>query len=176
MKNLYEKILATFELQENKSKFTDKNITPPIYIDLYAGQEQFEENFELFAQNALLIEWDIDHTGDTPIATVTFYCCFEQLRDTSNISLNRDLGLKFLDYVKTIDELLLTVESESTGKMELIKEGFHKMDSIVDVYLLTYECSYISRKKPLNKYQEGDYDTLDLKSQLVQNMKIELDD
>lgn len=176
MKKLYKKILETFELEENKSKFIDKNITPPLYIDLYAAQEQFEENFELFTQNALLVEWDIDHTGDTPIATLTFYCCFEQLRDTSNISLNRELGLKFLDYVEQIDELVCEIESERTGKMELVKEGFHKMDSIVDVYLLTYECSYSKLKNPQDKYQEGEIDKATIGTNLVQNMSIDFDD
>ena len=101
------------------------------------------------------------------MATITLYCCYEQMRDTSNISLNRDLGLKFLDYVATIDGVVRTIESEKTGKLELVSEGFHKMDSIVDIYLLTFECSYSGRKNPLDKYQAGDYDTLDLKGKLI---------
>lgn len=167
MDTFYKKIIDEFDKPENKAKFTDKNINPVTYIDLYAQQEQFEENVELFAQPALLVDWNVDHSGDVPIATITFYCCFEQLRDTSNISLNRDLGLNFLVFVKCIDAIIQTIESETTGKLELSSEGFHKMDSIVDVYLLTYECSYSGRKNPLDKYQAGDYDTLDLKGNLT---------
>lgn len=172
MNTFYKKLIEVFEKPENKAKFTDKNISPVTYIDLYAGQEQFEENFELFAQPALLVDWDVDYSGDTPTATVTLYCCFEQLRDTSNISANTDLGLKFLDYVACIDDIVPTIESETTGKLEIVSEGFHKMDSIVDIYLLTYECSFKGRKNPLDKYQEGSYDTIDLKG----NLKIEFDD
>lgn len=171
MQNFYRKLIEAFELDENKAKFAEKNVAPVTYIDLYASQEQFEDNFELFAQNALLVEWSVNYDSDIPIATVTLYCCFEQLRDTSNISFNRDLGLRFLDYIDAIDEVATSIETEKTGKLEIVSEGFHKMDSIVDVYLLTYECSYSGRKNPLDKYQAGDYDKLDLKG----NLKHEFD-
>lgn len=164
MQNFYRKLIETFEA--NTAKFTAKNVGAVQYIDLYASQEQFEENFELFAQNALLVEWSVNYDGDTPIATITLYCCFEQLRDTSSISFNRDLGLHFLDYIDCIDQVAQTIETEKTGKLEMVSEGFHKMDSIVDVYLLTYECSYSGRKNPHDKYQAGYYDKLELKNNL----------
>lgn len=170
MKEFYKKAITAFEKAETKSKFTNENIPPVSYIDLYAGQDLNEENFELFSQPALFIDWDIDYSGDVPRATLTLYCCFEQLRDTSNISLNRELGLKFLDYIDIIDEVATTIETEVSGKLELVSEGFNKMDSIVDIYLLTYECSYTGRKNPLDKYQAGDYNTLDLKSNLTYEM------
>ena len=172
MKTFYKKVIAVFEKAETKTKFTDKEISPVGYIDLYAGQDLNEENFELFSQPALLIDWDIDYSGDVPRATLTLYCCFEQLRDTSNISLNRELGLKFLDYIDAIDEIVTTIETEISGKLELVSEGFNKMDSIVDIYLLTYECSYSGRKNPLSKYQAGDYDKLNLEG----NLTVEFDD
>jgi len=171
MKKFYNAVMAEFEKEAVKELFTEQGISPVRYIDLYAGQDQFEENFELFAQNALLLEWEIDHEGDTPIATITLYCCFEQLRDTSNISQNKELALKFLDYIATIAKVVESIETESTGKPELISEGFNKMDSIVDIYLLSYRCSYTRAKE--SKYQDGDYDTLDLNKNLVQ--KFDLD-
>lgn len=166
MKDFYKKFIEAFKKVDNKEKFTTAGIAPVNYIDLYAGQDQFEENFELFAQPAILIDWDIDYKTDPPTATVTLYCCYEQLRDTSNISLNQDLGLKFLDYIDKIDQVARTIETERTGKLEIVTEGFHKMDSIVDIYLLTYECSFTGRKNPLRNYQEGDYNTLDLRGTL----------
>ena len=171
MKTFYNKLIEVFEKPENKAKFTDQNIAPVEYVDIYAGQDQFEENFELFSRPALLVDWDLNYQSDTPTATVTLYCCYEQLRDTSNISMNRELGLKFLDYIDIIDEVATTIETEVSGKLELVSEGFNKMDSIVDIYLLTYECSYSGRKNPLDKYQAGDYDKLNLDG----NLKYEFD-
>jgi hypothetical protein len=171
MKTFYNKLIATFENADNKAIFTDKNIPPVSYVDLYAGQDLYEENFELFSQPAVFVEWAIDYSGDVSIATVTLYACYEQLRDTSNKSLNKDLGLKFLDYIEIIDSIVSTIETETTGKLELVSEGFNKMDSIVDIYLLTYQCSYNGRKNPLQNYEEGEIENLDLKGNLV----IELD-
>lgn len=171
MNTFYKKLIAEFGKQENKDKFTAIEIASNLYIDIYAGQDQFEENFELFSQPALLVDWDVDYKTQPPTATVTLYCCYEQLRDTSNISLNRDLGLKFLEFIAIIDEIASTIESETTGKLEIASEGFNKMDSIVDSYLLTFECSYKGRKNPLDKYQAGDYDKLNLDG----NLKYEFD-
>jgi hypothetical protein len=166
MKTFYNKLNEVFTKPETKAKFTSQGISPVGYIDLYAGQDLNEDNFELFTANALFVDWDIDHTSKPPIATLTFYCCYEQLRDTSNISLNQELGLKFLAYKDTIDEVVTTIETNTSGKLNLLKEGFNKMDSIVDIYLLTYECSFNGRKNPLDKYQAGDYNTVDLKPTL----------
>ena len=171
MKDFYNKITAKFESESVLDEFIKEGVSPPKYIDIYAGQDQFEENFELFSRPALLVDWDLNYQSDTPTATVTLYCCYEQLRDTSNISMNRDLGLKFLDFVATIDAIASTIESETTGKLEIVSEGFNKMDSIVDIYLLTYECSFKGRKNPLSKYQAGDYDKLNLDG----NLKYEFD-
>lgn len=165
MKAFYNKLITVFENPDNKQLFLDQGINPIEYIDLYAGQDQFEENFELFSRPALLVDWNIDHSDDIPAITVNLYCCYEQLRDTSNISLNRDLGLKFLDFVDIINTIARSIESELTGKLELVTEGFNKMDSIVDIYLLSYSCSGIAQKNP-QQYEEGSYDTLDLKSNL----------
>lgn len=166
MKTFYNKVIQEFNKAENQQKFHDKGVPFVQYIDLYAGQEQFEENHELFAQPAILIDWDVDYKSDPATATVTIYACYEQLRDTSNISLNRDAALGFLDYVGVVDDIMQSIECETTGKLEIVAEGFNKMDSIVDIYLLTYECSYMGRKSPQDKYRDGDYDTLNLTGQI----------
>ncbi|MDT8347992.1 MAG: hypothetical protein RQ756_09335 [Flavobacteriaceae bacterium] len=144
MKAFYEKLIERLESPEVRQRFIDAGISPVRYIDLYAGQDLDEENFELFAQNTVLVDWEIDY--EDPIkATINIYACFEQLRDTSNLSLNRSIALKFLDYVALVDSVVCSIESESTGKLEILSEGFNKMDSIVDIYLLTYECGFKPR-------------------------------
>ncbi len=172
MKAFYNSIIAKFEHPDTIQKFTAKQIIEPKYIDLYAGQDQFEENFELFNQTALFVDWNIDHEQNPPMATVNFYCCYEQLRSTANISENRDKGLLFIDYCETINEVLEGTETEITGKLKLSNEGFNRMDSITDVYLLSYECSLKPRKNPLDNYQMGDYDKVAING----TMTVEFDD
>ncbi|WP_413534057.1 hypothetical protein [Empedobacter brevis] len=168
MKNLYKKIISTFDKDEIIDRFVSKQITPVKYIDIYAEQYLDEENFELFSSTSLLVEWNIDHNQNPAIATVTFHVCYEQLRDTSNISYNRELGLNFLDFIDLVNDVLLEIETESTGKLKLINEGFNQMDSIIDVYLLQYECSYFGKiKNPQDNYLEGSYEKLNLEGNLV---------
>lgn len=168
MKNFYKKIISTFDKEETIDRFIEQSISPVKYIDIYAGQDLDPENFELFSSASLLVEWNIDHNQNPAIANITFHVGYEQLRDTSNISINRELGLKFLDYIDLINEVLSGIESESTGKLKLINEGFNQMDSIVDVYLLQYECSYSGKiKNPQDNYLEGSYEKLNLEGNLV---------
>ncbi|MEG1200335.1 MAG: hypothetical protein RSD53_13140 [Algoriella sp.] len=174
MKNLYNKIIEKLESEEVLDDFIKEGVSPPKYIDIYAGQDLDEDNFDLFGENALFIDWDIDHTTEPPTATVTFRLAYEQLRDTSNISLNRELGLKFLTYVDQVHNILDGFESEKTGKLELTKEGFNKMDSIVDIYIFEYECSYNGRKSPQRNIHEGSYDKLQLTGQLVEKVEYDL--
>ena len=175
MKSFYKKVLSTFQKQSTKDKFLEHHIPPVRYIDLYAQQDLNTENFDLFQGTSLLVEWDIDHTQNPPVANLTFYVCYEQLRDTSNISLNQELGLKFLDYIQLVDETLSDLESEETGKLTKVDEGFNQMDSIVDVYLLKYECSYKRKKiNPQDDHLEGSYDSLRLSGNLVQKVEFDL--
>ena len=62
-------------------------------------------------------------------------------------------------------------ESETTSKLKLIHEGFNKMDSIVDVYLLEYTCAYIGRNSKKNRLV-GSFDNLQLSGQLVDKYDI----
>ncbi|WP_312310982.1 hypothetical protein [Empedobacter brevis] len=165
MKSFYNKLIEKFQSETILDEFIKEGISPPKYIDIYAGQDLDEDNFELFRDNSLFVDWEIDHTSEPPTATITFRLAYEQLRDISNISLNRELGLKFLDYIDQVHKTLNGFESEKTGKLELTKEGFNKMDSIVDIYILEYECSYI-RKNPQRNILEGSYDNLRLSGKL----------
>ena len=174
MKEFYNKIIEKFKSEEVLDEFIKDSVSPPKYIDIYAGQDLDEDNFDLFGDNSLFVDWDIDHTTEPPTATVTFRLAYEQLRDTSNISLNRELGLKFLTYVEQVHSTLEGFESEKTGKLVLTKEGFNKMDSIVDIYILEYECSYTGRKNPQRNINEGSYDKVRLSGQLVEKIEYDL--
>ena len=168
MKTLYKAILN--KLKDSKTAFTEQGITPVNYIDLFADQYFMPEMFELFAENSVLMDWDIDHTSSPAIATLNIHCCYEQLRFTDNLSANTDLGLKFLDYVDIVHKLVSGVTTAQTGKLELNYEGFIKMDSIVDVYMLTYTCSYNGRTNHKMEYQDGQFEQANIDGNLVEKI------
>ena len=101
------------------------------------------------------------------MATLTFRLCYEQLRDLSSLGQNKAEWLKFLDFIDITDSVLKTIETPSTGKLHLISESLNIEDTIVDVFTLTYQCSYCGKQKsPQTKGLRGDFERLEITEKL----------
>ena len=161
MKLFYNKLIATFKKEESKELYRTEGIKPPQFIDLYAGQDIIPEKFEAMNYPALLIDWSIDYKVVPPVATLNFHLCYEQLRDTSNLGKNTDEALKFIDFIEKTDEVLKTIETQHTGKLNLVSEGNKLDDTVVDVYNLSYQCSYSGKlNAPHTGYIKGQIENL----------------
>ena len=161
MKLFYKKLIATFGKEEVKDQYRTKGIKPPQFIDLYAGQEYNPEVFEGHNYPAILVDWSIDYRNQPPIATLNFHLCYEQIRDTSSLGKNTEEALKFIDFIWITDEVLKTIETEHTGKLSLITEGHKLDDTVVDVYDLSYQCSYSGKlAAPQTRYIKGQIENL----------------
>lgn len=142
MKLFYKKLIETFAKEESKDLYRTNGVVPPQFIDLYAGQDYNPEAFEGFNLPAILVDWSIDYRSKPPVATINFNLCYEQLRDTSNLGSFTDEALKFIDFVSLTDQIIKTIETSHTGKLNLITEGHKLDDTVVDVYNLSYQCTY----------------------------------
>lgn len=147
MKTFYNALHEVFEKAENRSKFTEKGLTVPKVIDLYAGQDYNPEFFNARPLPAVFVSWDIDYKTEPYTATIQIRLAYEQLRDTSNISLNKEKALSFFDLADTVDEIVKTIQTEETGTLTLTHEGQELEPTVVDVYILDYECSYFGKNK-----------------------------
>lgn len=76
---------------------------------------------------------------------LTFYLCYEQLHDMSNLGTNTDLALKFLDFIEITDKVLKSIETPNTGKLYLLNEQNKIDETITDTYLLNYQCNYTGK-------------------------------
>ena len=114
------------------------------------------------------MQWQIAYTDNyEAVATLTFRLCYEQLRDLSSLGQNKVEGLKFLDFIDITDSILKTVETPSTGKLHLINESLSIEDTVVDVFTLTYQCSYCGKQKsPQTKGLRGDFERVELTAKL----------
>lgn len=161
MKLFYNKLIATFKKEETKDRYRTAGIKPPQFIDLYAGQDVIPEKFEAMNYPALLLDWVIDYKAVPPVATLNFHLCYEQLRDTSNLGRNTDEALKFIDFIEITDEVLKTIETKHTGKLNLASEGNKLDDTVVGVYDLSYQCSYSGKlAAPQTGYLKGQIENL----------------
>ncbi len=161
MKIFYNKLFTTFQKEENKDRYRSAGIKPIQHIDLYTGQDVIPEKFEVMNYPALLVDWTIDYKTVPPVATLNFHLCYEQLRDTSNMGKNTAEALKFIDFIEITDAVLKTIETEHTGKLNLISEGNKLDDTVVDVYNLSYQCTYSGKLPgPRTGYIRGQIETL----------------
>jgi hypothetical protein len=171
MKNFYNKLHEVFDKQETKDTFINQGVPPVRYIDLYAGQEYDPQNFEAHLFPAVFVRWSIDYKQSPPIATLTFRLCYEQLRDMSNISQHKQEALKFIDFIALVDAAIKSIETLSTGKISLMSEDLSIEDTVVDVYILTYHCSYVGKQSaPQTKYLQGTVDDIMLQSKLMASL------
>ena len=167
MKLFYNKLIATFKKEETKDRYRTAGVKPPQFIDLYAGQDVIPEKFEAMNYPALLLDWVIDYKAVPPVATLNFHLCYEQLRDTSNLGRNTDEALKFIDFIEITDEVLKTIETKHTGKLNLASEGNKLDDTVVDVYDLSYQCSYSGKlAAPQTGYVTGEIENLSVRKGL----------
>lgn len=165
MKDFYTKLHQVFETEENKDKYRTKGIPAIRHIDFYAGQDFSPEYFEANLFPALFFNYTIDYNAEPAVATLTFRLCYEQLRDLSSraTEMSKNEGLKFLDCIDITDEVLKTLETPLTGKLNLINEQQQIEDTVVDVHILTYTCSYCGKEKsPSKDYLQGQVERLSL--------------
>ncbi|WP_312313363.1 hypothetical protein [Empedobacter brevis] len=161
MKELYHKIINQFSKEDVINIFTKEGISQPQYIDLYSQQDLDQTNTELLTKNNLLIDWTVNHKEKSPIATLVCRLSYGQFHNTSEHGTD-DF---FLTYIDKVHQVLKGLETKSTGKLNLIDEGFnHDEKSTLNVYLLQYECSY-SGKSDLIEFN-GSYDKIILKNEL----------
>jgi hypothetical protein len=161
MKAFYKKLHDTFALQSIKDRYSYAGVPEVQSIDLYAGQDFSPEWFEARLFPAVLVSWSIDYNNEPATATITFRLCYEQLRDLSNIGASKEEGLKFLDFIKITDDVIKSIETETTGKPSLVLEEQEVNETIVDVFILTYTCSYTGKyKDPKRPSVAGNIDDL----------------
>ncbi len=173
MKDFYTKLHQVFETEENKDKYRTMGIPAVRHIDFYAGQDFSPEYFEANLFPALFFAYTIDYNTTPPTATLTFRLCYEQMRDLSSRAkaTSKIEGLKFLDCINITDEILKSIETSFTGKLKLQNEGQQLEDTVVDVHILTYTCSYEGKEKsPSKEYLQGQVDKVITKVGLFQKM------
>ncbi|QSS96599.1 hypothetical protein [Psychroflexus sp. ALD_RP9] len=167
MKAFYLALLQHFE--DHKQDFIDAQLKPIKTIDFYAGQDQDPENFNNLFFPALFFSWNInyDNNPEKPTAVLEFRLVYENLRDTSNLSLNKEKALAFFDTACLVDALLKELNIKEMGALHLVSEGLEVEPTVTDVYLLNYEALYYANEKTrIRELQEGNINDVILNSHL----------
>lgn len=167
MKEFYEKMVAVFNDEQTKETYRSQGILPVRFVDLYAGQDYDSQNYDAHLFPAVFVHWSVDHTSQT--ATMTIRLCYEQLRDYSSVSSNAREALKFLDFVRITNKILVSFHTKNTGRLVLVGEELAVDETVVDVYILTYNCRYQGMLTP-KEYIKGEIESLQLETDLYQKL------
>lgn len=174
MKEIYQKILEKLFSQEAIDLFNEYGVLPVKYVDLYRGQYLNYENFDVVALPAVLVDWSADLTDVTrneSIITISLHLIYEQIEDTSNLSVNQKNALKFFDFIELIHSLVSNIHGNGIGKLKLRRQEPAELDHPGIVHILHYEASYYAMEEDIKETydydQEGEGD-LNLQGKLVE--------
>lgn len=168
MTDLFLKIYQAFE--DNKGLFEALGLKPVTHIDKYRGQPLNPAQFEYFDLPAIFIGRRTIWTKQGRIyhgsPQLDFHVVTDATWDTSNISTNKEEGLKNVMYHTLIHYVLDDLESENTGKLKRLDD--EPVDTgVVNYEVLKYECSYQDPMQSGREYVDGMIEKLKLNGKLV---------
>jgi hypothetical protein len=126
--NLYTRIA------ENKSLFERYELSSDWFIDVYRSQPLESELYEYFSLPAMFTDYQLTGQGvkKPRLVTMTLHIITDEMPDVSNISMQRDTGLKRFLYHVVIQKML---EGKPLGKTSPLK---FVSESIIDAPVINY--------------------------------------
>ena len=152
MENLYKKIIETLTSAENKQNFRAVGLKPVKLVDEYEGQYFQPEMFEGLVLPAVLVEWDVTYAkqSDPGLASVNIHIMYELPEHADSHNPNIDRALKRFDFYVKVYKMINGLESENTGKLQLVSEGGLKEPAITKVHIFGFTCSYAGKLSHTN--------------------------
>lgn len=126
--NLYQRF------EESKALFEQHGLSSDWFIDVYRSQPLEPELYEYFPMPAMFVDYQLTGQGKNKprLVTMTLHTVTDEMPDASNISMQRDTGLKRFLYHVLIQKIL---EGKPLGRstgLKFISEG------IIDAPVVNY--------------------------------------
>jgi|GEM_PF-456502 len=167
MEYLFKKIQDKLTNSTAVALFIAKGLTPIKYFDLFKGQFQSPELFDILPLPAVLFQWSLNLEDKT--VSVNLHFGYEQIRDTSQLSASQNNALKFFTYINTIHELVNRTESQNTSKLEAVSFEPIDLSSVGIAHQLNYKAEYTNNSNSIyNRFSwtAGDGD-LEIQAQII---------
>jgi hypothetical protein len=126
--NLYKRI------EESKALFDKYELSSDWFIDVYRSQPLEPELYEYFSLPAMFVDYQLTGQGakNPRLVTMTLHTITDEMPDASNISMQRDSGLKRFLYHFVIQKILERKPLGNTTPLKFISEG------IIDAPVINY--------------------------------------
>lgn len=139
METVYKKIVETFTA--HPEVFSDRNLPAIRQIDVYQGQPDDPENFEVFCP-AMFIDWQIapGANGESDKLTIDFHILQEPGVPTDNFTPTLDAGLEYLLQLKACKYLLNKLRAANTTPLVYAGER-PRITPFFKYHVVSYTCS-----------------------------------
>ena len=149
METLYQKIADTFN--NNSQVFTDRSLPVPRVVDIYMGQPDDPENWEVFTP-AIYLNWSIapQSNNDPDLLTLDIHLVQEPGAATENFSDTMALGLEYLRMIKAVKYVVNKLQAANTTPLKWA--GEKPADSPYFRYhIITYTCAIDGNSESLSR-------------------------
>jgi len=138
---MLKQLLSLYEkLEQNKVKFESAGLNGDFFIDVYRSQPFQPELYEYFSLPAIFVDYSMAGQGanNPRLITLTLHIIVDELPDASNISEQKEYGLKRFSYCLLLQSILEGCILDKTSRLKFISEN--PIDEpVVNYHSQTYE-------------------------------------
>ncbi len=127
-------------IEANKYKFEERGLNGTFFIDVYRSQPVEPELYEYFSLPAIFADYTMQGQGKNQprLISLTLHIVTDEMPDASNISLQKDEGLKRFLYHLILQEILEGSKLGRTKELKFINEGIID-EPVINYHTQTYE-------------------------------------
>ena len=160
------------KIEDNRNLFSDAGLAPIAFIDIFRSQPYQPELYEYFPLPALFVDYSMRGKGisQSRIVTMTLHILTDEMPDASNISEQKQEGLRRFMYNLIIQQLLEGSKLGATTKLKLISEDV--IDApVINYHTQTYEFeAHIADMMGNINEVLGQFETLNIFGNLRRNL------
>lgn len=138
---MLKQLLSLYEkLEQNKEKFENAGLNGDFFIDVYRSQPFQPELYEYFSLPAIFVDYSMTGQGANEPRRITLmlHIVVDELPDASNISEQKEDGLKRFNYCLLLQSILEGCTLDKTSRLKFISEN--PIDEpVVNYHAQTYE-------------------------------------
>lgn len=166
METLYKTITDTFN--NNPQVFTDRLLPVPRTIDIYMGQPEDPEGWEVF-EPAIFLNWSIapQSNNDPDLLTLEVHLVQDPGAATENFSDQLTEGLEYLRMIKAVKYILNKLRADNTTPLKWAGER-PGASAFYRYHIITYTCSIDGNNESLSRDTLTDVTLTDLNSRTGQ--------
>jgi hypothetical protein len=161
METLYQAITGFFT--DHPEVFTERELPVIRMIDIYMGQPDDPEAFEVFYP-AIFINWSItpDNNGSGPhLLTLDFHVLQEPGKGTEGFSGVQDAGLQYVKLLKAVKYILNNLKADNCSFLQYAGER-PAITPFFRYHVIIYQCHIDAYNDSLHRpaYAEGSLEKL----------------